>query len=56
MEKIKIKFCPKCKETRIIPIAGGQIGIFECVNCKFQSAIFPEKEIEIKEEKEKGNG
>lgn len=55
-QKIRIRFCPKCKDERIIPLAGGQIGIFQCVNCRFQSPIFPEREIELgKKEKLKIN-
>ena len=41
---MKIKFCPKCKGTDIIAVAGGKIGLFECVKCKFRSVIFPEIE------------
>lgn len=39
-----IKFCPKCKNTEIIMIAGGISGIFECKKCKFRGSIFPERE------------
>lgn len=48
---MKTKFCPKCKGTKIIDVAGGKIGLSECVKCKFRSAIFPE--IEKKEKKTK---
>ena len=45
--KIKIKFCPKCKNTDLIMIAGGNVGLFECKKCRFRGSIFPEKEIKI---------
>ena len=51
MSELKIKFCPKCKSLQIMPVAGGQIGIFECVNCKFRGTIFPEKILENKKQK-----
>ncbi len=50
---MKIKFCPKCKGTNIMFVAGGKIGLSECKKCKFRSAIFPEIEQEIKKEKKK---
>ena len=50
---MKIRFCPKCKGTRIINVAGGKIGLFECVKCRFRSVVFPEIEQEIKKEKKK---
>ena len=49
---MKIKFCPKCKGTNIVNVAGGQMGLSECVKCRFRSAIFPEIE-KIKKEKKK---
>ena len=53
-QKITVKFCPKCQSTQLIPLAGGQIGIFQCQNCKFSGSIFPEKQIDVdKLEKEK---
>jgi Zn ribbon nucleic-acid-binding protein len=48
---MKFRFCPKCKGTNIINVAGGKIGLSECVKCKFRSTIFPEVEQEKKEEK-----
>jgi len=42
---MKIKFCPKCRETQIVAVAGSQIGLWECVSCGFRSPIFPEKEV-----------
>ena len=44
--KMKIRFCPKCRSTDIVAVAGMQIGLFECVRCGFRSPIFPEKELE----------
>ena len=41
---MKTKFCPKCKGENIIMVAGGGIGLYECQDCKFRSAIFPEVE------------
>ena len=48
---ITIRFCPKCDGRDIVMVAGGQIGIFKCVDCDFQSPIFPEKEFEVKDNK-----
>lgn len=39
------KFCPKCKEDKVVMVAGGKIGMWECVKCGWRSAIFPEKEV-----------
>ncbi len=47
---MKIRFCPKCKGTNIMFVAGGKIGLYECKKCKFRSAIFPEIE-KIKKKK-----
>lgn len=41
---MKVRFCPKCKGTNIVAVAGGQLGLFECVKCGFRSPIFPEAE------------
>lgn len=48
-----VKFCPKCKSTQIIMVAGGQIGLWKCARCSFQSAIFPEIELNKKTKKKK---
>jgi hypothetical protein len=46
--KVKIRFCPKCKSERIQLFVGGEAGmLFECLNCKFRGALFPEREFEI---------
>ena len=45
---MKIKFCPQCKGTNIIAVAGAQLGLYECMDCKFRSAIFPEKDLDEK--------
>ncbi len=50
---MRIKFCPKCKGTTIVAVAGAQIGLFKCADCKFRSPMFPEKEIDEKELGEK---
>lgn len=50
---LKTKICPKCKSTQIELVAGGGIGLYECSKCKFRSAIFPEKEIDTEEVKNK---
>jgi len=42
-----VKFCPKCQNTDLIMVAGGEIGMWECKNCGFRGTIFPEKEFEI---------
>ena len=52
-KKIRIRFCPKCKSNNIDMIAGGQIGMWKCSNCGFQSAIFPEIEIDDRKENKK---
>lgn len=53
MRKMKIKFCPKCKNTDLIMVAGGNIGILECKKCRFRGSIFPEREIKIKKRRRK---
>ena len=50
---MKVKFCPKCKNTDLAMVAGGEIGMWECKNCGFRGAIFPEKEIKLKERMKK---
>jgi len=49
-EKAKeMRFCPNCGNDEIILVAGGNLGMYECKNCGFRGAIFPEatkKEIE----------
>lgn len=42
---MKVKFCPKCGNTDLAMVAGGNIGIWKCKKCKFQGSVFPEKEI-----------
>jgi 2-oxoglutarate ferredoxin oxidoreductase subunit beta len=39
-----IKICPECKSKKIIFVAGGNVGLMECYDCKFRSSIFPEVE------------
>lgn len=39
---MKIKFCPKCKGNDLKMVAGGIIGMYECKNCGYRGAIFPE--------------
>jgi len=50
---MRIRFCPKCKGTNIVAVAGMQVGMWKCVDCGFRSPIFPEKEIQEKEIKKK---
>lgn len=47
-KRMKIKFCPKCKERDLKMIAGGSVGLWQCKKCGFRSAIFPEREIRLK--------
>ena len=46
--EIHTKFCPSCKGTRITAFAGGATGMWQCKDCGFLNAVFPEK-IERKE-------
>jgi len=48
---MRVRICPNCGGRNINPIAGGEIGLSECIDCKFRSAIFPEKEISNEEMK-----
>jgi len=48
---VRVRFCPKCNCRDIVMVAGGQIGIFKCVDCGFQSPIFPEREFKLKDDK-----
>jgi len=48
---VRIRFCPKCNSRDIVMVAGGQIGMFACVDCGFQSPIFPEREFKIIQDK-----
>ncbi len=50
---MKVKFCPKCKNKQVELVAGGGIGMYECLKCGFRGTIFPEKEINFKEKKKK---
>jgi len=51
IKMIRIRFCPRCNCRDIVVIAGGVIGMFKCVDCGFQSPVFPEREFKIKENK-----
>ena len=42
---MKIKFCPKWRNTDLIFEAGGISAIMKCKKCGFQSTLFPEMEI-----------
>lgn len=46
---VNVRFCPKCNGRDIVMVAGGNIGLFKCIDCGFQSPIFPEKEFKIKQ-------
>ena len=50
---MKIKFCPRCESTELVMVAGATVGMWECKKCNYQSSIFPEKEIKLKNEKKK---
>jgi DNA-directed RNA polymerase subunit M/transcription elongation factor TFIIS len=51
---MKIKFCPKCGKGEIMLVMGGSFGtLYECKNCGFQGAIFPEKELKLIKKKDK---
>ena len=43
---MRIRFCPKCGNTKIVFVAGGMTGMNECANCGYRSVAFPEKNIE----------
>jgi ribosomal protein L37AE/L43A len=51
---MRVKFCPKCKSTDLVMMAGGNIGIWKCKKCSYQGSVFPEKEIKLKENKKSG--
>jgi len=46
MKEMRIRFCPKCGNTKIVFVAGGMTGMNECANCGYRSVAFPEKNIE----------
>ena len=50
-EKVRIRFCPKCKGQNIEMLVGGISGLWKCRKCGFTSPIFPEEEVIITEEK-----
>ncbi|MFH1500986.1 MAG: hypothetical protein ABIE22_03510 [archaeon] len=50
---MRIKFCPKCKDSDLVMVAGAHIGMWRCKKCGFTGAIFPEKEIEKPKKKKK---
>ena len=55
---MRMRVCPKCNGRNIYGVAGGEIGLSECNDCKFRSVVFPEMEIsddEMKEEREEGS-
>jgi len=43
------KFCPKCENENVIMVAGGEIGMWECIECGFRGSVFPEK-VKLEEE------
>ena len=45
---MKVKFCPKCKNTDLVMVAGGNIGMWKCKKCGFRGSIFPELETKEK--------
>jgi len=52
--KLKVKICPKCKSDQIISVACAEIGLWECVKCRYRSAIFPVIELDTKKIKQGG--
>ena len=53
---MRMKFCPRCENTDLIMIAGAEIGVWRCKVCDFESPIFPEKEVKLKNHKKIKNG
>ena len=47
---MKAKFCPKCENTDLIMVTGGEVGKLKCKKCGYEG-IFPEKEIKLKKQK-----
>jgi len=47
-QKMRIKFCPKCKSTEIEMSSGGLTGFWNCKKCGYNGTLFPEKEINKK--------
>ncbi len=50
IKMISTKFCPQCGGDNIVMVAGGEIGMWKCVDCGFTGSIFPEKAIISREE------
>jgi DNA-directed RNA polymerase subunit M/transcription elongation factor TFIIS len=50
---MKIRFCPKCKNTDIMLEAGGITGTMRCKECSYRGVLFPEREVNIKQNKKK---
>jgi|TARA_Y100000310_G_C20371828_1_gene663876 DNA-directed RNA polymerase subunit M/transcription elongation factor TFIIS len=40
---MKAKFCPKCGNTDLIMVTGGEVGKLKCKKCEYEG-IFPERE------------
>ena len=34
-KKVKMKYCPKCKDKIMIKLKSGAVEVFQCENCKF---------------------
>ena len=45
---MRVKFCPKCGSEEINMVSGW-FGMWECRKCKFRGAVFPEKEVGLKD-------
>jgi len=43
MYKMGTRFCPKCRSENVVMVRGDNL-LWKCVDCDYQSAIFPEKE------------
>jgi transposase-like protein len=44
---MKVRICPRCEDSEVFLVIGGEIGMFECKDCGFRSSIFPERELEV---------
>jgi len=55
---MRMRVCPECGGRNIYGVAGGEIGLSECSNCKFRGVVFPEIELsdeDIRKELEGGS-
>ncbi len=50
MAMLSTKFCPECGSDNVVMVAGGEIGMWRCVDCGFSGSVFPEKAVIGREE------